>query len=80
MLLLIGTTDASSVTMTASCLCAMLLDLTSEEFLLSCSNFDAKTLRSLAELIIRSLQQVICLYFVFGIISFMVIVDYDEVF
>jgi hypothetical protein len=52
-----GTTDASSVTMTASCLCAMLLDLTSEEFLLSCSHFDAKTLGSLSELIITSLQQ-----------------------
>ncbi|XP_066332736.1 uncharacterized protein [Miscanthus floridulus] len=52
-----GTTDASSVTMTASCLCAMLLDLTSEEFLLSCSHFDTKTLGSLSELIIRSLQQ-----------------------
>jgi uncharacterized membrane protein YjjP (DUF1212 family) len=72
MLLLIGrTTDASSVTMTASCLCAMLLDLTSEEFLLSCSHFDTKTLGSLSELIIRSLQQVILsLYFVFGTISF----------
>ncbi|KXG20557.1 hypothetical protein SORBI_3010G221200 [Sorghum bicolor] len=52
-----GTTDASSVTMPASCLCAMLLDLKSEEFLLSCYHFDAKTLGSLSELIIRSLQQ-----------------------
>lgn len=52
-----GTTDASSVTMTASCLCAMLLDLTSEEFILSCSHFDGKTLGSLSELIIRSLRQ-----------------------
>ncbi|RLN07403.1 hypothetical protein C2845_PM11G22910 [Panicum miliaceum] len=32
-------------------------DLTSEEFLLSCSDFDAKTLGSLSELIVRSLQQ-----------------------
>ncbi|WVZ73289.1 hypothetical protein U9M48_021615 [Paspalum notatum var. saurae] len=52
-----GTTDASSVTMTASCLCAMLLDFTSEEFLLSCPEFDAKNLGSLSELIVRSLQQ-----------------------
>ncbi|KAF8730097.1 hypothetical protein HU200_017064 [Digitaria exilis] len=52
-----GTTDASSVTMTASCLCAMLIDLTSEEFLLSRSDFDTKTLGSLSELILRSLQQ-----------------------
>jgi len=52
-----GTSNASSVTMTASCLCAMLIDLTSEEFLLSCSDFDAKTLGSLSELIVRSLQQ-----------------------
>ncbi|TKW42067.1 hypothetical protein SEVIR_1G359800v4 [Setaria viridis] len=52
-----GTTNASSVTMTASCLCAMLIDLTSEEFLLSCSDFDTKTLGSLSELIVRSLQQ-----------------------
>jgi hypothetical protein len=33
--------------MTASSLCAMVLELTSEEFLLSCSRFDAKTLESL---------------------------------
>lgn len=52
-----GTTDASSVTMTASCLCVMLLDMTSEEFLLSCSHFDANILGSLSEIIIRSLQQ-----------------------
>ncbi|OEL12975.1 hypothetical protein BAE44_0026006, partial [Dichanthelium oligosanthes] len=52
-----GISDASSVTMTASCLCAMLLDLTSEEFLLSCSDFDSKTLGSLSELIVRSLKQ-----------------------
>ncbi|XP_062220605.1 uncharacterized protein LOC133920008 [Phragmites australis] len=52
-----GTTDVSSVTMTASCLCTMVLDLTSEEFLLSCSDFDSKTLGSLSELIVRSLQQ-----------------------
>ncbi|CAN6239156.1 unnamed protein product [Urochloa humidicola] len=51
-----GTANASSVTMTASCLCAMLIDLTSEEFLLSCSDFDTKTLGSLTELIVRSLQ------------------------
>jgi len=57
MLLHIGTSNASSVTMTASCLCSMLIDLTSEEFLLSCSEFDAKTLGSLSELIVRSLQQ-----------------------
>ncbi|AQK75850.1 neurochondrin family protein [Zea mays] len=52
-----GTTDASSVTMTASCLCVMLLDMTSEKFLLSCSHFDANILGSLSEIIIRSLQQ-----------------------
>ncbi|KAJ1281462.1 hypothetical protein BS78_04G307700 [Paspalum vaginatum] len=52
-----GTTDASSVTMTASCLCTMLLDFTSEDFLLSCPEFDAKTLGSLSELIVRSLLQ-----------------------
>ncbi|KAF8689922.1 hypothetical protein HU200_041557 [Digitaria exilis] len=52
-----GTTDASSVTMTASCLCAMLIDLTSEEILLSRSDFGTKTLGSLSELILRSLQQ-----------------------
>jgi hypothetical protein len=56
--------------MTASCLCVMLLDMTSEEFLLSCSHFDADILGSLSEIIIRSLQQVISLYFVFGTIAF----------
>lgn len=79
MLLHIGTTDASSVTMTASCLCAMLIDLTSEEFLLSRSDFDAKTLGSLSELILRSLQQVISLYSIIGIILFWVIVHHNEV-
>ena len=57
-LLLIGTTDASSVTMTASSLCTMVMELTSEEFLLSCSDFDPKTLGSLSELLVRSLHQV----------------------
>lgn len=52
-----GTTDASSVIMTASSLCTMVLDLTSEEFLLSCSDFDSETLGSLSELIVRSLHQ-----------------------
>ncbi|KAL6635290.1 hypothetical protein ACP70R_027961 [Stipagrostis hirtigluma subsp. patula] len=52
-----GTTDASSVIMTASSLCTMVLDLTSEEFLLSCSDFDSNTLGSLSELIVRSLHQ-----------------------
>jgi hypothetical protein len=37
----------------------MVLELTSEEFLLSCSGFDAKTLASLSDLIVRSLRQVI---------------------
>jgi hypothetical protein len=57
--MLIGTTDVPSVTMTASSLCAMVLELTSEEFLLSCSDFDAKTLESLSDLIVRGLRQVI---------------------
>ncbi|GJN22490.1 hypothetical protein PR202_gb10055 [Eleusine coracana subsp. coracana] len=52
-----GTTDASSVIMTASCLCTMVLDLTSEEFLLSCPGFDTMTLKSLSDLIVKSLQQ-----------------------
>ncbi|KAL6911645.1 hypothetical protein ACP4OV_000450 [Aristida adscensionis] len=52
-----GSTDASSVIMTASSLCTMVLDLTSEEFLLSCSDFDFKTLGRLSELIFRSLHQ-----------------------
>lgn len=73
MLLHIGTTDASSVTMTASCLCAMLIDLTSEEILLSRSDFGTKTLGSLSELILRSLQQVISLYSIIGIILFWVL-------
>ena len=80
MLLHIGTSNASSVTMTASCLCAMLIDLTSEEFLLSCSEFDAKTLGSLSELIVRSLQQVTSPYSVIEIILFRVVVRCNEVF
>ncbi|XP_037448776.1 uncharacterized protein LOC119318334 [Triticum dicoccoides] len=52
-----GTTDASSVVMTASSLCAMVMELTSEEFLSSCSGFDPKTLGSLSDLIVRSLRQ-----------------------
>uniref|UniRef100_A0A453PXC3 Uncharacterized protein n=1 Tax=Aegilops tauschii subsp. strangulata TaxID=200361 RepID=A0A453PXC3_AEGTS len=54
---LIGTTDASSVIMTASSLCTMVMELTSEEFLLSFSGFDPKTLGSLSDLIVRSLRQ-----------------------
>ena len=73
-LLFVGTSNASSVTMTASCLCAMLIDLTSEEFLLSCSEFDDKTLGSLSELIVRSLQQVTSPYSVIEIILFRVVV------
>lgn len=52
-----GTMDASSVIMTASSLCTMVMDLTSEDFLLSCSDFDSKTLETLSDLIVRSLQQ-----------------------
>jgi len=52
----------------------MLIDLTSEEFLLSCSEFDAKTLGSLSELIVRSLQQVTSPYSVIEIILFRVVV------
>ncbi|XP_044421408.1 uncharacterized protein [Triticum aestivum] len=52
-----GTTDASSVIMTASSLCTMVMELTSEEFLLSFSGFDPKTLGSLSDLIVRSLRQ-----------------------
>ncbi|XP_071677326.1 uncharacterized protein [Lolium perenne] len=52
-----GTTDASSVIMTASSLCTMVMELTSEEFLLSCSDFDPKILGSLSDLIVRSLHQ-----------------------
>ncbi|KAL5212003.1 hypothetical protein ABZP36_022850 [Zizania latifolia] len=52
-----GTTDDSSVIMTVSCLCTLVLDLTTEEFLLSCSDFDSKTLERLSELIARSLRQ-----------------------
>ncbi|KAG8072777.1 hypothetical protein GUJ93_ZPchr0006g41107 [Zizania palustris] len=52
-----GTTDDSSVVMTVSCLCTLVLDLTTEEVLLSCSDFDSKTLERLSELIARSLHQ-----------------------
>jgi hypothetical protein len=66
LLLFIGTTDASSVVMTASCLCTVVLDLTSEEFLLSCPGFDTMTLKGLSDLIVNSLQQVIGLYLLIG--------------
>ncbi|XP_040376742.1 uncharacterized protein LOC102708695 [Oryza brachyantha] len=52
-----GSADDSSVTMTASCLGTLVMDLTTEEFLLSCSDFDSKTLESLSQLIARSLYQ-----------------------
>uniref|UniRef100_A0A0E0GE54 Neurochondrin n=1 Tax=Oryza nivara TaxID=4536 RepID=A0A0E0GE54_ORYNI len=52
-----GTADDSSVIITASCLCTLVLDLTTEEFLLSSSDFDSKTLEKLSKLIARSLHQ-----------------------
>uniref|UniRef100_A0A0D9VM78 Neurochondrin n=1 Tax=Leersia perrieri TaxID=77586 RepID=A0A0D9VM78_9ORYZ len=48
-----GTADDSSIIMTASCVCTLVLDLTTEEFLLSCSDFDSKTLERLSQLIAR---------------------------
>lgn len=50
--------DPTTVMM-ASCICALIFDLTSEEYLLSVSNLDRRTLESLSQLIAKSFSQVI---------------------
>ncbi|XP_073011060.1 uncharacterized protein [Typha latifolia] len=52
-----GTSNDLSIVMMASSICTLVFDLTSEESLLSHSNFDFSTLESLSRLIMRSLDQ-----------------------
>nr|CAD1827788.1 unnamed protein product [Ananas comosus var. bracteatus] len=52
-----GTTNDPSIIMMASSICTLIFDLTSEESLLNRSDFDPRTLESLSQLIIRSLDQ-----------------------
>ncbi|KAJ3695540.1 hypothetical protein LUZ60_000917 [Juncus effusus] len=52
-----GNSTDPAILIVASCVCVLILDLTSEEFLLGNSEFDPKTLEILSHLIIASLNQ-----------------------